>query len=206
MPADDELMLRRLGDTLVGDRTPDPARVTALREAAADARSTVPSTTATRVPRAPRPARRAVVLGAAAAIVVALGIGVVTRDPGTQQVADGVLEFTSTLRAPDGKAVADVTGTRAGIGRVLELRTDELPIRATGQYYEVWFVGPGDSPLSPNRISAGTFHPDEFGRTDVRLTAAVDPSKYPELSVTAERGDGDPRPSDTEVLRGVIAR
>jgi hypothetical protein len=203
MPADDELMLRRLGDALVVDRTPDPARVTLLREAAADARSTVPSATATRAPRA-RPARRAVVLGAAAAIVVALGIGVVTRDPGTQQVADGVLEFTATLRAPDGKAVADVTGTRAGVGRMLELRTDELPILPTGQYYEVWFVGPGDSPLSPNRISAGTFHPDELGRTDVVLTAAVDPSKYPELSVTAERGDGDPRPSDTEVLRGVI--
>jgi hypothetical protein len=196
-------MLRHLGDALVVDRTPEPVRVTALREAAADARSRASMATAS---RAPRPARRAVVLGAAAAIVVALGIGVIARDPGTQQVADGVLEFTATLRAPDGKAVADVTGTRAGFGRVLELRTDELPILPTGQYYEVWFVGPGDSPLSPNRISAGTFHPDELGRTDVVLTAAVDPSKYPELSVTAEKGDGDPRPSDTEVLRGVIAR
>ena len=127
------------------------------------------------------------------------------RDPGTQQVAEGVREFTATLRAPDGGAAAEVTGTRTGIGRVLELRTDELPILPTGEYYEVWFVGPGDTGLSPNRISAGTFHPDELGRTDVRLTAAVDPSKYPELSVTAERGDGDPRPSATEVLRGEIA-
>ncbi len=183
MSADDE-MLRRLGDALVVDRTPETARVTALREAAADARATVSTTPP---PHARRSAPRALVLGAAAAIVVGLGIGLVTRRPGSQQVADGVREFSATLQAPDGGATAVVTGTRTGIGRVLGLRTDELPILPTGEYYEVWFVGPGDSPLSPNRISAGTFHPDELGRTDVVLTAAVDPSKYPELSVTAEK-------------------
>jgi hypothetical protein len=34
-----------------------------------------------------------------------------------------------------------------------------------------------------------------------RLAAAVDPARYPILSITAEPGDGDPRPSDDEVLR-----
>ena len=65
--------------------------------------------------------------------------------------------------------------------------------------------GPGDSPDAPNRISAGTFHPDEKGRSRVALTAAVDPSKYPTLVGTAELRDGDPAPSDREVLRGTVS-
>ena len=70
-----------------------------------------------------------------------------------------------------------------------------------GESYELWFVGPGDSREEPNRISAGTFHPDPEGRSNVTFAAAVDPAKYPVLSVTAEPGDGDPRPSRREVLR-----
>jgi len=35
----------------------------------------------------------------------------------------------------------------------------------------------------------------------VTFAAAVDPVKYPVLSVTAEPGDGDPRPTGPEVLR-----
>ncbi len=80
------------------------------------------------------------------------------------------------------------------------LRSDELPVLPKGELYEVWFLGPGDSASSPNRISAGTFHPDEDGRTRVQLAAAVDPARYPVLSVTKEAGDGDPRPG-VEVLR-----
>ena len=91
-----------------------------------------------------------------------------------------------------------------GIGRIVTFRSDDLPILPKGEYYEVWFVGPGDRPERPNRISAGTFHPDEQGRTAVELTAAVDPTKYPELSVTAEPADGDPSPNGTEVLRAPI--
>ncbi|MEJ7584285.1 MAG: hypothetical protein WKF43_09410 [Acidimicrobiales bacterium] len=68
----------------------------------------------------------------------------------------------------------------------------------------MWFVGPGDTADAPNRISAGTFHPDERGRIDIELTAAVDPVKYPALSVTEEPGDGDPGPSKVEVLGATI--
>ena len=57
------------------------------------------------------------------------------------------------------------------------------------------------TPAKPNRISAGTFHPDDNGRSKVELTAAVEPAKYPELSVTAEPGDGNPAPNGPEVLR-----
>ena len=45
-----------------------------------------------------------------------------------------------------------------------------------------------------DRISAGTFHPDPEGVSDVRLTAAVDPAKYPILIVTAESRRRRPAP------------
>lgn len=62
-------------------------------------------------------------------------------------------------------------------------------------------MGPGDTLDNPNRISAGTFHPDEQGRSRARFHAAVDPKLYPVLSVTAEPGDGNPRRTGREVLR-----
>ena len=91
----------------------------------------------------------------------------------------GTPELEATLRAPgrDGASATAVVH-KTGIGRAIEFRTDELPILPEGEYYELWFVGPGDRPGSPDRISAGTFHPDERGRSQARFTAAVDPSKY----------------------------
>jgi anti-sigma-K factor RskA len=132
-----------------------------------------------------------------AAAVLALAVLAGSRLDGGQP---GELELQATLTAPAGGMEASARVTRTGIGRVIVLRTDQLPILPKGQLYELWFVGPGDSPSNRNRISAGTFHPDEDGRTHVQLAAAVDPAKYPVLSVTKEAGDGDPRPG-VEVLR-----
>ncbi len=113
----------------------------------------------------------------------------------------GSVEFEAALRSPAGDAAADVVGIKTGIGRIVRLRSESLRILPTGDYYEIWFVGPEDTPAQLNRISAGTFHPDEQGRSEVELTAAVDPAKYNELSVTAEPGDGNPSPNGPEVLR-----
>lgn len=90
---------------------------------------------------------------------------------------------------------------RLGIGRTVEISTDALPILPTSEFYEVWFVGPEDRPDSPQRISAGTFHPDEYGRSRITLTAAVDPAKFPVVSITAEPGDGNPAATGPEVMR-----
>ena len=112
----------------------------------------------------------------------------------------GTPELEATLTSPSGATSAAANVRKTGIGRVIDLRTDELPILPEGQYYELWFVGPGDRPGEPNRISAGTFHPDPEGRSNVRFAAAVDPAKYPGLVVTREPGDGDPAPGQ-DVLR-----
>lgn len=112
------------------------------------------------------------------------------------------LELRAALRAPGRPTVtADAEVFRLDVGRAIAFHTDRLPVLPKGEYYELWFVGPGDSRATPDRISAGTFHPDLQGRSDVRFAAAVDPKKYPVLSVTAEPGNGDPRPSRHEVLR-----
>jgi hypothetical protein len=113
----------------------------------------------------------------------------------------GELEHQAVLAATVGPARAAVDVRKTGIGRVITFRSDSLPILPKGDYYELWFVGPGDRPGRRNRISAGTFHPDQQGRSHVRFTAAVDPARFLVLSVTAEPGDGDPRPTGPEVLR-----
>ena len=119
----------------------------------------------------------------------------------TQGSPAGPVELDTVLRAPSGVAEASVEVRRTGIGRVIAFQSGSLPILPQGQYYELWFVGPGDSPTRPNRISAGTFHPDERGSSHVRFAAAVDPARYPMISVTAEPGDGDPRATGPEVVR-----
>lgn len=113
----------------------------------------------------------------------------------------GTLEVQAVLVGDNSRIEAAAEVRKVDIGRIVEFSTDDLPILPTGEFYELWFVGPGDTPKRPNRISAGTFHPDEDGRSHVTLTAAVDPAKYPVLVVTAEPGDGNPAPSDVEVLR-----
>jgi hypothetical protein len=148
-------------------------------------------------PPAPRDRSRqrlalATAAGALASAALLLGVGTSTPT--------GALEFGAALVSPSG-AQATVEVRKTGIGRVIRFRTQDLSILPRGAYYELWFVGPGDAPGAPNRISAGTFHPDENGRSHVIFAAAVDPALYPLLSVTAEPGDGDPRATGPEVLR-----
>jgi anti-sigma-K factor RskA len=176
-------------------RTMDAVRVIAEGEPerieAAGARPSV------RLPRLSWPRRLALAGFAAAALAVAVfGGTLLNGDPGLP----GTPELEATLASRSG-ATATASVRMTGIGRVVDFRTDDLPILPKGQYYELWFVGPGDRRGAPNRISAGTFHPDENGRSNVRFAAAVDPAKYPRLAVTAEPGDGNPRPNRPDVLR-----
>jgi len=224
VPTDDELLDQLAGALTPPDREPPADRVAALRaaadERAATAGGPAPDETADVVTlgsrRTARAERRRSRRGRIAAIAVGvaavagafvLGGGLLRNadDPSPDDLlAGGTIEFETTLQAPDGDATAQATGILTGIGRTVQLRTDDLAILPKGEFYELWFVGPDDSPRTPNRISAGTFHPDDDGRSFVDLTAAVDPALYPELSVTAEPGDGDPGATGPEVLRADI--
>lgn len=142
--------------------------------------------------------RLGLALGGTAALAAAVLLGVVIGG-GEAQLA-GKLEARAELIGPgSGRGLASVV--ELGIGRAVTLRSDDLPeLDNTEEFYELWFVGPGDSPRKPNRVSGGTFHPDEQGRSRVRLTAAVDPATYAGLSITREPRDGDPSRTGPEVL------
>ena len=204
MVADDELseiLARALGE----DAPPEPPgdRIAALRRRAEERRDDSPT---------PSPVSRGrhgrTWLAVAAAVVAVLaGFGVIRLlDPDEGGVA-GDIEFDGSMTGPDGQtADAELTVVGTGIGRVVNLRTGALPILPTGEYYEVWFIASDDSTGAPDRISAGTFHPDPHGRSDVRFAAAVNPELYPVVVITAEPGDGNPLPTGPVVLSARIGR
>jgi anti-sigma-K factor RskA len=135
----------------------------------------------------------------AVAVTAAVLVGLLVRDAGT-------LELDATLRSPSRPGVqGTVRVTETGIGRVVEVESRDLPVLDNErEFYELWFVAADDASATPNRVSAGTFHPDESGRTSVRLAAAVVPADYPAVVVTREPRDGDPRATGPEVLRGAL--
>lgn len=220
MPSDDELMADLELLLAPSHREPPLDRIAALRaevEHRRAATEVVPAPSlSNRVDARGRGAGRVVrrrLVGLAAAAAVFFG-GFVTSEivrttTGTtpvRKVAGGVTEFAGQLLAPEsGRVVGTAVVTKTGIGRVVELRSDTLPILPKGEFYAVWFVGPGDSDSSPNRISAGTFHPDNEGKTNVTLAAAVDPAKFPMLEITAEPASGDPAPEGVVVVRADIS-
>ena len=165
-----------------------------LRTFAAIERAAAPPPASTR-----RRARRVALAFAVVALLAAVAGGAFQL----LGSAAAPVELQAVLAPPRGAGAerATVEVTKTGIGREIAFASDDLPVLPKGDYYELWFVGPGDAPGHRDRISAGTFHPDPDGRSHVRFTAAVDPALYPVLSVTAEPGDGNPVPTGPEVLR-----
>lgn len=183
--------------------SPPPDRVRELRARVERGRDGVADQTTTRGRRSHRAGgvsrRRALTAAAGVALLAAGGaigaaVGSVARDQ-DDLLARGTDEFVATL-VGDGVEVS-VEGASAPEGRIITLRSPSLPVLPEGDYYELWFVD-----TDGNRISAGTFHPDEQGRTLVVLHAAVDPRLAGEMEITREPGDGDPAPSGDVVARG----
>lgn len=211
---DDEDLERSLANALDADapEAPPEDRIAALRARADSAhRSRTPITPV--VAPLQRRRRRGVSpwLAAAAAVVgLVVGAGVTWLVGREEEVPDeelvaGTVEYAGPMAGPDGRpAEAQLSVIATGIGRVVELDTAVLPILPTGELYEVWFVGPDDAPGTPDRISAGTFHPDRAGLSQVRFAAAVDPALYPVVEITAEPGDGNPAATGTVVLRAEL--
>lgn len=133
----------------------------------------------------------------AAAILIFAGGMIALRSNRNGDTAES-LEYAGPIVGPAGSGELRVVKT--GIGRVVDLDTDALAILPTGEFYEIWFVASDDTPESPNRISAGSFHPDLDGRSHVTFAAAVDPTKFPTVEITAEPGDGNPAPSGPTVM------
>lgn len=204
---DDERLMRDLGDALrAGRRQPPPDRVAALRaQVTRQFHMTPDEDPSVTLPRGRGAAWKPTAVGSGrwrwlvtAAVAAAAGVALLVL---MLRPAPGTVEFDGRIASDDGDVAAAVSVRALPFGRVVRLSSDDLPVLPSGEYYELWFVGPDDRPGNPDRISAGTWHPDEQGESDVRFHAAVDPSQYPVISVTAEPGDGDPRATGPQVLR-----
>jgi Anti-sigma-K factor rskA len=208
VPTDDELE-ELLSHVLDADAPPSPPaeRIAALRAQVDADRAIRTAPPDQPVIRAGWPRPRWLAVAASVLLALAVGFAVGQRIDGDADTdVAGAIEFDGAMSGPTGDtADADLTVVATGIGRVIDLGTDVLPILPRGAFYQVWFVGPDDSAATPNRISAGTFHPDADGRTDARFAAAVDPDLFPIIEVTAEPGEGNPLPNGPVVLRAEIA-
>jgi len=130
---------------------------------------------------------------AALLIVAVLGVGLFRAI--TSDSSEGV-PLTATALAPE--AGGEVRVEEVGQNLRVELEVWDMPELREGEYYEMWYYAEEDG----GRISCGTFRAGPEGRTTVNLTAPASARGYPEIEITREPDDGDPKPSGEEVLEG----
>ncbi len=131
---------------------------------------------------------------AALLLIAVLGVGLfweITRDSST------VVPLTPTALAPEAGGEAQIEEVEENFR--VELEVWEMPELEEDEYYEMWYYAEDGG-----RISCGTFRAGPEGRTTVNLTAPASARNYPEIEITRELDDGDPRASGEEVLEGKL--
>ena len=131
---------------------------------------------------------RLVPVAAAAAAVLALGIGLAVLRSGTSE------ERLYAALAGTG-ASGEATLTKTDSGWRIELDATGLPRLEGGRFYQAWLRN-ADGALVP----IGTFNEGQ----NVTLWAGVSPKTFTTLSVTRERADGDQASSGDRVLAGTV--
>jgi hypothetical protein len=129
---------------------------------------------------------------AAAAIVIAVAIGVIvhgTGKPATQFTA----ALTATGLVPGASGDATLTQTTAGWR--IELQTTGLPRLDNGRYYEAWLKN-----AAGILVPVGTFNQGP----DVTLWAGVSPVNFPALTITEQRVGRGQASSGQRVLAGPV--
>ncbi|MGH3145572.1 MAG: anti-sigma factor [Rubrobacter sp.] len=133
---------------------------------------------------------------AAALLVVAvLGVGLFRA---VTDVSSPGLPLSATTLAPN--AGGEVRVEKVGENLQVTLEVWRMPELEGDQYYEMWYYAEDGG-----RISCGTFRLRPEDHTTVNLTAPAIAAEYPEIEVTREPGDGDPRPSGEAVLEGSLS-
>ncbi|MCI0633934.1 MAG: anti-sigma factor, partial [Actinobacteria bacterium] len=136
--------------------------------------------------------RRLLVLGAAAAAVLAVAVGLSFFSSETSPE-----RFRATLGAtallPD--ATGEATLTKTSSGWRIELDATRLPRLENGRFYQAWL-----------RDTAGVLVPiGSFNEgRGVTLWAGVSPKDFTTLTVTREQADGDQAASGDTVLVGAV--
>jgi hypothetical protein len=185
---------------------PNPALQERIVDAITEARDTpsptpVPSQVAGTPPvvdelTARRRSRRIryLVIGVAAAVLLAVGVTIGVTNHGSRGV-EFAASMTGTELATGASGHATLRQTTGGWK--IHLRATGLPRLDNGQYYEAWLKSPAGI-----LVPIGTFNQP----ADVTLWAGVPPSNYPTLTVTRQRANGNPASSGQVVLIGTTHR
>jgi anti-sigma-K factor RskA len=142
--------------------------------------------------RARRPRRRHVVMGIAAAAVLAVGTAaLVSRDATDAPRVQVALAATGLV--PDARG--DATMTKTASGWRIELDATGLPRLEDGRFYQAWLLD-----ADGLAVPVGTFNEGEH----VTLWAGVSPLDFPTFGITEEQADGEQGSSGRRVLSGTI--
>lgn len=141
--------------------------------------------------------RRARRVGIAAGLAVAI-VALATLAGGLRSDSGREVDLVAV---GGGSAAGEADLRRGDSGIAVELAVEGLAVPPPGSFYECWYVAEEDSEDRPARLSAGTFTVKDSGTTDVRMTTAANPSRYPRIEVTLEPDDGDPRRTGPVVLQ-----
>jgi Anti-sigma-K factor rskA len=131
----------------------------------------------------------------AAALVVLLAIpaSLVLNQPPTSTLA---------MAAPPGlSGTGTAKVTQADGGRKFDVRMKGLRPPREGHLYELWVLGPHDTPEHADRVSLATFDVPDSGKARVVAFTAASASVYTKIGVTEEPQDGNPAKQGRAVLR-----
>jgi hypothetical protein len=162
-----------------GDEVEAPAGLRARLEAQRSARTA-------------RTPRRLALAGVAAAVVVAVAIGVTVVASGSHDTRYRAA-LAPTPLAPGARGEASLTKTPSGWR--INLHATGLPRLAGARFYEAWLRN-----STGGLVPIGTFND---GRS-VTLWAGVSPVSFPILTVTREQTDGNQASSGEKVLAGPV--
>jgi anti-sigma factor RsiW len=78
-----------------------------------------------------------------------------------------------------------------------------LPEPGSGQFYQCWWVGPGNGPGHPRLVSAGTFTVRPSRTATVQLWTAADPDDFSTIEITLDSAAQPGQPGHV-VLSGTV--
>jgi hypothetical protein len=121
-------------------------------------------------------------LALAAAVVIAAGTTIVLLSGGTPA------ETYALALHPGTGLSASASGTmrQADSGWSVQLTAARLPEPGPGQFYQCWWVGPGNQDSHPRLVSAGTFTVGPSGTATVQLWTAANPDEFPAIEITLD--------------------
>jgi anti-sigma-K factor RskA len=100
-------------------------------------------------------------------------------------------------------ASASGTTRQADGGWSVQLTALHLPEPGPGQFYQCWWVGPGNRPGNPSLVSAGTFTVGPSGTASIQMWTAADPDDFPEVEITLDSAAQPGQPGRV-VLSGTV--